>query len=240
MTSTLSRPLISFKDIHLAFGDKLILADLNFNIRQGEFVYIVGHTGSGKSSILKMIYADCKPMKGEITVESFQVNGISDSKIPFLRRKMGIVFQDFQLLPDRTVSDNIKFALRATGWKDRSKIKNRISEVLIQVSMAGKAHSLPHQLSGGEQQSIAIARALINYPLAIIADEPTGNLDPVATQHIMDILTKVQLAGTTVVMATHEYELLRKYPARVIEVSNGRINDYSKSSEFLNQRNQSL
>ncbi|MCB0836300.1 MAG: ATP-binding cassette domain-containing protein [Bacteroidetes bacterium] len=237
---TTTKPLISFKDIHLALGNKIILADLNFEIQSGEFLYVVGHTGAGKSSILKMIYADCKPLKGNIAVEEFEVTNLKEKKIPFLRRKLGIIFQDFQLLPDRTVSDNIKFALRATGWKDRIKIKNRISEVLIQVGMAGKAHALPHQLSGGEQQRIAIARALINYPLVIIADEPTGNLDPEATKNIMEILKKVHLAGTTIIIATHEYNLLQKYPARVIEVVDGRIRDYPDSSGFLTRKNYSL
>ena len=227
------RALISYRDIHLSFGDRMILADLSFDIQLGEFVFFVGHTGAGKSTILKLLYADYKPMKGEILMENFRVTSLSDKKIPFLRRKMGIVFQDFQLLPDRSVSENIRFALRATGWTDRAKIKNRISEVLIQVGLSNKAQSMPHQLSGGEQQRASIARALINYPLVLIADEPTGNLDPEATHNIMDILTKINLSGTTVLMATHEYGLIRQYPSRVIEVANARIWDYPNAHDFF-------
>ncbi|MDX2246290.1 MAG: ATP-binding cassette domain-containing protein [Bacteroidia bacterium] len=234
------RTLIKFEDVHLSYGPRLTLVGLSFDIQLGEFVYLVGRTGSGKSSILKMIYADATPWKGRVTVDESVASEILDKNLPFLRRKLGIVFQDFQLLPDRTVQDNIYFALQATGWKDRAKIKQRISEVLMRVGMSGKGIAMPHQLSGGEQQRVAIARALINDPLILIADEPTGNLDPEATQNIMEILLKVNRSGTAVLMATHEYRLIKQYPHRVLEVVEKKIRNFPDPENFLSQVRQSL
>lgn len=234
------RNLIKFHDVHVSYGPRLILVAVDFEINLGEFVYIVGRTGSGKSTILKMIYADVQPWKGNITMDDFVPTMIEEKQIPFLRRKLGIVFQDFQLLPDRNVQDNIRFALQATGWRDGKKVKQRINEVLMQVGMTGKALAMPHQLSGGEQQRVAIARALINDPLAIIADEPTGNLDPEATAHIMEILQKINRSGTAVLMATHEYRLIRDYPARVLEVVEKKVRNYPEPAAFLDQVRRSI
>ncbi|MEZ4827024.1 MAG: ATP-binding cassette domain-containing protein [Bacteroidia bacterium] len=234
------RTLIKFDDVHLSYGPRLALVGLSFEVGIGEFVYIVGRTGSGKTSVLKMIYGDATPWKGSVVVGEMVASSISDKSLPYLRRKLGIVFQDFQLLPDRTVQDNIYFALRATGWKDSAKIKQRISEVLMQVGMSGKGIAMPHQLSGGEQQRVAIARALINDPIAIVADEPTGNLDPEAAQHIMEILLKVNRAGTAVIMATHEYSLIRQYPHRVLEVVEKKVRNFPDPNAFLAQIRQTL
>ncbi|MEZ4774887.1 MAG: ATP-binding cassette domain-containing protein [Bacteroidia bacterium] len=234
------RTLIKFEDVHLSYGPRLTLVGINFELQLGEFAYLVGRTGSGKSSILKMIYADATPWKGRVSVDNFVASEISDKNLPFLRRKLGIVFQDFQLLPDRNVEDNIHFALRATGWTDRGKIKQRISEVLMRVGMSGKGVAMPHQLSGGEQQRIAIARALINDPLVIVADEPTGNLDPEATNNIMEILLKVNRSGTAVLMATHEYSLIKQYPHRVLEVVEKKIRNFPDPEAFLAQMRQSF
>ncbi|RMG24910.1 MAG: ATP-binding cassette domain-containing protein [Bacteroidetes bacterium] len=233
MNAALTRPAITFAQVSAGYGYRKILDKISFEIRMGEFVYLVGRTGIGKSTILKMIYADHLPQEGEIVVGDFSVHNISREKIPFLRRKLGIVFQDFQLLPDRSVYDNIQFALKATGWKDNARIKQRITELLVRVGMSGKMQAHPHQLSGGEQQRVAIARALINDPMVLIADEPTGNLDPQASDHIMDILKKINLSGTAVLMATHEYAIIRKYPSRVIEVIPGGIVAHSQAESFL-------
>lgn len=203
-----------------------VLSGVNFSMGKGEFVYLIGATGAGKSSILKMIYADLLPRVGNLRVGEYDINSIKKKQIPFLRRRLGIVFQDFQLLPDRNVFDNILFAMKATGWKERTRMKNKINELLGKVGLSAKIHSMPHQLSGGEQQRVTIARALINDPILLLADEPTGNLDPVATDMIMEILFRINLAGTSVIMATHEHELIRKYPARTLECRDGGIIDH--------------
>ena len=231
----MSQPIITFKSVSAQFLDRMVLEGIDFEVHMGEFVYLVGRTGSGKSTILRMIYADQQPSNGFIRVGEMHLGQLSGNDIPFLRRKMGIVFQDFQLLPDRTVYQNIYFALRATGWRDSRKIKKRISEVLIQVGMTGKGEAMPHQLSGGEQQQVAIARALINDPIVLVADEPTGNLDPEASTKVMDILQKINLSGTAVLMATHEYSILKKYPSRVIQVVDKGLVDHPKSQTFLDK-----
>ena len=230
---TAKRPALRLDGVSLSFPPREVLHLIEAEVHMGEFVYLVGRTGSGKSSLLKLLYADLQPEAGTVWVEDKRVNELSRKEIPYLRRRMGIVFQDFQLLMDRDVAANIHFALRATGWKQEAKIKSRISEVLMQTGLSAKAHQMPHQLSGGEQQRVAIARALINDPLILIADEPTGNLDPDAAATIMGLLQKINRGGTAVVMATHEYRLLKDYPARVWELREGKLLDYPESAAFL-------
>ncbi|MEM6265296.1 MAG: ATP-binding cassette domain-containing protein [Bacteroidota bacterium] len=225
--------IISFKNVAARYDDRDLFGDLSFDVDLGEFVYLVGRTGAGKSTILRMMYADASPLDGHIQVGDIHLNRLSPRNVPFLRRKLGIVFQDFQLLPDRNVYQNIYFALRATGWRDTARIKHRVREVLVQVGMAGKLESMPHQLSGGEQQRVAIARALINDPIVLIADEPTGNLDPEASDMVMDILKKINFAGTAVLMATHEYSIIQQYPGRVLQLKDQKLIDYAESQSFL-------
>lgn len=233
----MNRSIITFKDVTVAFNKRMILGRVSFEVRLGDFVYIVGKTGAGKSTLLKLLYADCMPIAGKVQVGDFIVNELPEKEIPMLRRKLGIVFQDFQLLPDRDIYNNILFALKATGWRDRSAIKRRINEVLMMVGLSGKARSFPHQMSGGEQQRAAIARALINDPIVLVADEPTGNLDPEATAHVMEILKKINLAGTAVMMATHEYPIIRDYPSRVLEVTEHQLFDHPSPESFLSSFN---
>ena len=205
-----------------------ILKDINLEINEGEFVYLIGRSGSGKSSLLKTLYADIPAKDGQFDIAGFDLIDIKRKDIPLLRRKIGIVFQDFQLLYDRNVEQNLSFVLKATGWDDESGISRRIDEVLQLVGLQGKRKSMPHQLSGGEQQSVAIARALLNNPSVILADEPTGNLDPETTNDIMKLLMKIRDNGTTILMATHNYNLILKYPSRVISCANGTITESAK------------
>jgi len=208
-----------------------ILSQVNFAIDKGEFVYLVGRTGSGKSSLLKTLYADLPLLSGAATVADFSLMQLPRKKVPYLRRKVGIIFQDFQLLFDRSVSDNLAFVLRATGWKDSAKIKQRIAQVLMRVGLDAAAGKMPHQLSGGEQQRIVIARALLNEPLILFADEPTGNLDPVVADGIMQLFLEINNSGTAVLMATHNYEIISRYPKRVLKCENGKVLD-SQVEEF--------
>ena len=208
--------------------DRLILNDINLKIEEGEFVYLIGRSGSGKSSLLKTLYADIPAKDGQFSIAGFDLIDIKRKDIPMLRRKIGIVFQDFQLLYDRNVEQNLSFVLKATGWDDENGISRRIDEVLQLVGLQGKRKSMPHQLSGGEQQSVAIARALLNNPSVILADEPTGNLDPETTNDIMKLLMKIRDNGTTILMATHNYNLILKYPSRVISCANGTITESAK------------
>lgn len=217
--------VISLKNIAIYQHDRCILKDVNFEIGEGEFVYLIGKTGSGKSSLLKTLYADLLTKEGKISIAGFKLHRIKRRDIPMLRRKIGIVFQDFQLLYDRTVEDNLSFVLDATGWKDKAAIDRRIDEVLQQVGLPHKRKSMPHQLSGGEQQSIAIARALLNDPALILADEPTGNLDPETTNDIMNLLRDISAKGKTILMATHNYNLILKYPSRIIKCDEGTVVD---------------
>lgn len=221
-------PIVSVKNANLYHDDVLVLHDLNFDIRKGEFVYLIGKTGSGKSSLLRTLYADMSYPKGEVTVAGYSVSKIKKREIPHLRRKVGIVFQDFQLLNDRSVAENIFFVMKATGWKDRSKMKNRLAEVLMQVGLGTVASKYPHQLSGGEQQRIVIARALINEPLIVFADEPTGNLDPEVADSILKLFLEINRSGTAVLMATHQHGFIERYPARVLKADNGAILDSEK------------
>lgn len=197
--------------------DKLVLKDVSFEINKGEFVYLIGKTGSGKSSLLKTLYADLPAREGTVYVVGYDLINMKKKEIPFLRRKIGIVFQDFQLLYDRNVEDNLSFVLKATGWNDDDVVSKRIDEVLALVGLKNKRKLMPHQLSGGEQQTVAIARALLNNPPLILADEPTGNLDPETTNDIMRIFLKISESGKSVLMATHNYNLIHKYPSRIIQ-----------------------
>lgn len=221
---------ISLKNAAIYQHNRCILKNVNFEIGEGEFVYLIGRTGSGKSSLLKTLYADLPAIDGEINIANFDLRKIKRREIPMLRRKIGIVFQDFQLLYDRSVEDNLSFVLDATGWKDKAAISKRIDEVLKQVSLENKRKSMPHQLSGGEQQRIAIARALLNDPNVILADEPTGNLDPETTNDIMDLLKEISAKGKTILMATHNYNLILKYPYRIIKCDEGKVIDMKANS----------
>ena len=202
-----------------------VLSNINLEIEKGEFVYLIGKTGSGKSSLLKTIYGDVELMEGTATIAGFQLSPMKEKQIPFLRRKLGIVFQDFQLLTDRSVNANLLFVLQATGWKDKVKIKDRIAEVLEKVGLATKGFKMPHELSGGEQQRIVIARALLNDPEIILADEPTGNLDPETSEEIMKLLFDISNNARAVLMATHNYPLIEKFPARIIRCEGGKLID---------------
>lgn len=200
-----------------------VLAEVDFAVNKGDFVYLIGKTGSGKSSLLKVIYSDLPLHDGSGMVLNYQLNGIIQSEIPYLRRKIGMIFQDFKLLTDRSVTENLDFVLQATDWKDKNKRLIRANEVLFQVGLSHKANKMPHQLSGGEQQRLAIARALLNKPPLILADEPTGNLDPSVADEILDLLHQINSNGTAVVMATHDYRLINKYPGIVYKLENGII-----------------
>ena len=219
----MSQTILSLQDVTIYQENNAILTDVNLKVNHGEFLYIIGKTGSGKSSFMKTLYADLPLTRGEGTIVDYDLNGLIDNDIPFLRRKIGIVFQDFKLLPDRTVNANMHFVLKATGWEDEMEMQAKIDEVLEKVGMAGKANKMPHQLSGGEQQRVAIARALLNDPELILADEPTGNLDPQTSVEVMEVLRKVNQNGKTVIMATHDYALLMKYPSKTLKCEDGAI-----------------
>ncbi len=221
-------PVVRVSDAHIFQDNSTVLRDINFNIDKGEFVFLVGRTGSGKSSLLKTLYADLDLRLGDINVAGFDIRGIRDSQIHKLRRKLGIIFQDFQLFPDRSVDDNLMFVLKATGWKDNGKMRARLSEVLMQVGLGSVEKKMPHQLSGGEQQRVVIARALLNEPVILIADEPTGNLDPEVSFGILKLFQQINKSGTAVLMATHDYPLIKKFPARILKCENGKVVDSAK------------
>ncbi len=205
--------------------DNQVLQNVNIRIDSGEFVYLIGKTGSGKSSLLKTLYGELPLKQGNATVVDFDLNTIKRNKIPFLRRKLGIVFQDFQLLTDRNVFDNLKFVLTATGWNDKLKMDERINEVLTSVGLATKGFKFPHELSGGEQQRVVIARAMLNEPDLILADEPTGNLDPETSEEIMKLLVDISKKGKAILMATHDFHLMEKFPSRTLKCENGVVID---------------
>lgn len=215
--------VLSLKNVTIYQDDKTILSNVNLKVNHGEFLYIIGKTGSGKSSFMKTLYGDLPLTKGEGHIVGFDLGTIKEDDIPFLRRKIGIIFQDFKLLPDRTVKDNMLFVLKATGWKDPVEIQNKIDEVLDKVGMKNFAKKMPHQLSGGEQQRVAIARALLNDPELILADEPTGNLDPQTSAEVLDVLRKINANGKTVIMATHNYALLMKFPSKTLKCEDSKI-----------------
>lgn len=211
---------ISLNEVDIYQNENLILKNLSLNVSQGEFVYLVGKTGSGKSSLLKSLYGEISVKSGNLTVLDQSLIKIKKRKILALRRKLGIIFQDFQLLPDRSIEDNIKFVMKATGWKGKTKIKDAIQELLQKVNMQDKATKFPHQLSGGEQQRVAIARSLVNNPDLILADEPTGNLDPQTSEEIISLLFEISQNGKTIVMATHDYDIINKFPSTTYRCEN--------------------
>jgi cell division transport system ATP-binding protein len=212
--------IVSYSDVEILRKEHVVLKHVNFELQPGEFVYLIGNVGSGKSSLLKSMYADVPINNGEARVFDYDMRTIRRRDIPMLRRQVGIVFQDFQLLTDRSVYDNLKFVLDATGWKKRDEIDTRIEEVLKEVGMLNKSYKMPHELSGGEQQRIVIARALLNKPKLLLADEPTGNLDPTTGQQIVEHLRAIAAAGTAVIMATHNYALVEDLPGRIVRCEN--------------------
>ena len=223
-------PVVRVKEASIFQDHNTVLNEISFDIEKGEFTFLVGRTGSGKSSLLKTLYADLPLRLGDISVAGINIREIKSHQVPLLRRKIGIIFQDFQLFPDRTVGENLNFVMKATGWKDNAKMKNRLAEVLMQVGLGSVEKKMPHQLSGGEQQRVVIARALINEPLILIADEPTGNLDPEVSNGILRIFQQINKSGTAVLMATHSYGLIKRFPARVLKCEHGKVLDSAKES----------
>lgn len=216
-------PVLQFKDVSIFQGDSLVLSNVNVEVNKGDFVYLIGKTGTGKSSFMKTLYGDLPLTKGEGHIVDYDLRTLKESEIPFLRRKLGVVFQDFKLLTDRTINDNLLFVLKATGWKDRAKMETRIEDVLDKVDMKTKGFKFPHELSGGEQQRVAIARALLNDPELILADEPTGNLDPQTSVEVMEVLQDINKNGNTILMATHDYALLLKYPSKTLKCDENQV-----------------
>ena len=219
----MSTAIIRLKDAKIYQKDHLVLSKVSFELQSGDFIYLIGKTGTGKSSLLKTLYGDLLLQEGVGEVVGFDLTSLKEKEIPYLRRGIGVVFQDFQLLSDRTVKDNLSFVLRATGWDDKDKINNRVQEVLTQVGMGQKGYKMPHELSGGEQQRVSIARAILNEPELIIADEPTGNLDPETSREIMTLLKGIQEKGKAVFMATHDYSLIHDFPSKMIRCAQGTI-----------------
>jgi len=219
----MQNPILQLKDASIYQGDSLVLSNVNVEINKGEFVYLIGKTGSGKSSFMKTLYGDLSLTEGEGHIVEYDLKTLKEKDIPYLRRKLGVVFQDFKLLTDRTVNDNLLFVLKATGWKDKIAMKTRVDEVLAKVDMKTKGFKFPHELSGGEQQRIAIARALLNDPELILADEPTGNLDPQTSIEVMEVLQDINKNGNTILMATHDYALLLKYPSKTLKCDENQV-----------------
>ena len=227
----MSAAIIRLKDAKIYQKDHLVLSKVSFELQSGDFIYLIGKTGTGKSSLLKTLYGDLLLQEGLGEVVGFDLTCLKEKEIPYLRRGIGVVFQDFQLLSDRTVKDNLSFVLRATGWDDKDKINNRVQEVLTQVGMGQKGYKMPHELSGGEQQRVSIARAILNEPELIIADEPTGNLDPETSREIMALLKGIQDKGKAIFMATHDYSLINDFPSKMIRCAEGTILPVDKLTE---------
>jgi cell division transport system ATP-binding protein len=219
----MKKPIIDLKKINISIDNKNILSDVSFLMRNGEFMYLIGKTGSGKSSLLKILYGEIKIKEGTGEVAGMDILNIKEKNIPFLRRKLGVVFQDFKLLPDRSIEKNLEFVLKATDWSDKKKISDRISKVLEKVKLSETLKKFPHELSGGEQQRIAIARAILNDPELILADEPTGNLDPATSAEIMEVLKDINNNGTTILIATHDYDIISKFPAKTLRIEDGKF-----------------
>jgi cell division transport system ATP-binding protein len=222
----MAEPIVELRNVNIYQSDTLILGNVNIVVNKAEFVYLVGKTGTGKSSLLKTMYGDLTMLEGEGTVAGFNLRDMTWKKVPYLRRNLGVVFQDFQLLTDRNVIDNLKFVLKATGWKDEKLMTEKINDVLDKVGLKSKGFKMPYEMSGGEQQRVDIARALLNSPKLILADEPTGNLDPETSDEIMQLLFQISREyGTTVVMATHDYRVVHKFPARTLRTEKGKVFD---------------
>jgi len=220
--------VINLKNVDVFQQKHLVLSNVNLTIDKGEFVFLIGQTGSGKSSLLKIIYGDLHIGNGDGQVAGFDLKKLSDKDVPYLRRKLGIVFQDFQLLTDRTVEQNLEFVLKATGWKDKNLIQERVKDVLEKVGLRSKIKKMPHEMSGGEQQRVVIARALLNNPEIILADEPTGNLDPDTSEEIVILLKQISKSGTAVLLATHDYHIIRTLPSRIIKCEGGAVHEDAK------------
>ncbi len=221
-------PVVRVSNASIFQEDHTVLSEIDFTIDKGEFVYLIGRTGSGKSSLLKTLYADLPLRLGRAEVVGYAINNIKSKEVPHLRRKIGIIFQDFELFYDRSVAENLTFVMKATGWKDPAKMKNRIAEVLMRVGLGAISAKMPHQLSGGEQQRVVIARAMINEPQILFADEPTGNLDPDVSDGILKLFEEINNSGTSVLMATHNHKFIEKFPHRVLKCDKTRILDSSK------------
>lgn len=221
--------IIEFRNANIFQGKNLVLSDVNFIVEKTEFIYLIGKTGSGKSSILKTLYADVPLKDGTCKLSEFELHKLPTKKIPYLRRKLGIVFQDFQLMSDRSVNDNLMFVLKATGWKSKTEMEQRTKDVLDKVGLSTKGYKYPNELSGGEQQRVSIARALLNDPDLILADEPTGNLDPETSDSIIKLLFEISKSGRAILMATHDYSIIRKYPSRILKCENSKILECSVS-----------
>ena len=222
--------IIKANDATIFQDNNTVLADVTFEIKKGELVFLVGRTGSGKSSLLRTLYGDLPLRLGDLTVAEINIRTIKAKQIPMLRRKLGIIFQDFQLFQDRTVGENLEFVLRATGWKEKSKIKSRQADVLMKVGLGAVNNKMPHQLSGGEQQRVVIARALLNEPLILLADEPTGNLDPEVSGGILDLFKQINRSGTSILMATHDFSLLNRDTDRVLKCEQGKLLEEAKTN----------
>lgn len=219
----MAEPVLSLKNVSVYQDHNAVLTDVNLEVNRGEFIYIIGKTGTGKSSFMKTLYADLPLKQGEGIFVDYDLAKLKERNIPYLRRKIGIVFQDFKLLPDRTVYDNLLFVLKATGWSEKREMDVKINEVLDKVGMKNAVHKMPHQISGGEQQRVAVARALLNDPDVILADEPTGNLDPQTSVEVMQLLRDINLQGKTIIMATHDYALLMKFPSKTLKCDGGTL-----------------
>ena len=223
----MNKPIILLEGVNLYQDERMLFDNINLSINKGDFIYLVGETGSGKSSLVKSLYAEIKISAGNIFVANYDLNKIDRNEIPKLRRDLGIVFQDFQLLSDRTVNENLKFVLKATGWTKKEEISKRINDVLASVHLENYNNKMPHELSGGEKQRAAIARSLLNNPKVILADEPTGSLDPKKSEKIIELLKEINEKGTTVVIATHDYEIIKKFNARIIKCSEKKLQEIS-------------